>query len=57
LLRDALKVTGLERLNFAPAEIGIFYIDPEKPTGGGTGHTIRMCELRNIPVFTQNKWL
>jgi len=57
LLRDALKVTGLERLNFAPAEIGIFYVNSENPTGGGTGHTIRMCELRNIPVITQNEWL
>ena len=57
LLRDALKVTGLKRLNFAPAELGIFYVNPENPAKGGTGHTVRMCELRNIPVIKQNQWL
>jgi hypothetical protein len=57
LLRDALKVTGLPRLNFKPADFGIFYVDPDKPTDGGTGHTIRMCELKNIPVITQQAWL
>ncbi len=57
LLRDALKVTGVVRLGFKPADFGIFYVDPEQPTGGGTGHTIRMCQLKNIPVVTQQEWL
>ena len=57
LLRDALKVTGLKRLNFAPADVGIFYTSADKPKGGGTGHTIRMCELCNIPVYTQMDWM
>ncbi|MCF6177360.1 MAG: hypothetical protein L3J71_16525 [Victivallaceae bacterium] len=57
LLRNALKVTGLTRLKFKPADFGIFYVDPDNPTGGGTGHTIRMCELKNIPVITQQAWL
>ena len=57
LLRDALKVTGLKRLDFKPAEIGIFYTNDNKPTGGGTGHTIRMCKLHNIPIITQKTWL
>ncbi len=57
LLRDALKITGLKRLGFAPAELGIFYTSKDNPKGGGTGHTIRMCELRNIPVLTQNDWM
>ncbi len=57
LLRDALKVTGLKRLDYEPADIGIFYKSTNKPLGGGTGHTIRMCELRNIPVLGQDDWM
>ncbi len=57
LLRDALKVTGIKRLNFEPADLGIFYTSIDKPTVGGTGHTIRMCELRKIPLITQKEWM
>ena len=57
LLRDALKVTGLPRLGFRPANAGIFYLNLKSPGGGGTGHTIRICHLKNIPVFTQESWL
>lgn len=57
LLRDALKVIGSKKLNFKPANFGIFYLNSTKKTGGGTGHTIRVCELLNIPVILQNQWL
>jgi len=57
LLRDALKVTGSEKLNFKPATIGLFYLNSAKATGGGTGHTIRVCKLENVPVVMQPDWL
>ncbi len=57
LLRDALKIIGCPRLAFASADMGYFFTDTSNPTGGGTGHTIRMCEISNIPVLTQDDWL
>ena len=57
LLRDALKVTGSRKLNFSPATVGLFYLNSIKKTGGGTGHTIRVCELKDIPVILQKDWL
>jgi len=57
LLRDALKVVGCERMGFLPASCGYFFTDDSNPTGGGTGHTMRMCELKDIPVYTQSHWL
>ena len=57
LLRDALKILGCPRLGFAAADCGFFFTDETNPTGGGTGHTIRMCEIKNIPVYTQCDWL
>jgi len=57
LLRDGLKITGCPRLGFASADVGFFFTDLSNPSGGGTGHTIRMCEIKGIPVFTQEKWL
>lgn len=54
LLRDTLKVTGTETFDRPVA--GIFYVNPEKPDGGGTGHTIRVCRNAGIPVFTQAEW-
>jgi hypothetical protein len=57
LLRDALKVIGSEKLNFKPAAFGLFYLNSKKKTGGGTGHTIRVCELQFVPVILQSEWL
>ena len=57
LLRDTLKVLGSEKLNLAPADIGFFYTDPGNPTGGGTGHTMRVCRGRKVPVFDQAEWM
>jgi len=57
LLRDTLKATGSIHLNIAPATLGLFYIDPEKPYAGGTGHTIRVCQKLNIQILTQDIFL
>ena len=57
ILRDALKVIGSNELNIKPATIGLFYLNSIKKTGGGTGHTIRVCELEKVPVCLQSIWL
>lgn len=57
LVRDGLKVLGSSALGLDPAHLAIFYIDESKPAGGGTGHTIRLCLQRGIPVLTQQDWL
>ncbi|MBW2000877.1 MAG: hypothetical protein JRJ29_23315 [Deltaproteobacteria bacterium] len=57
LIRDALKVLGSRALSLAPATAGIFYVDPRKPDSGGTGHTIRLCGLNNVPVWDQGRWM
>lgn len=57
LLRDALKVIGSEKLNFKPANAGLFYLNSAKKTGGGTGHTIRLCKLQNVLAVMQSDWL
>jgi len=56
LLRDTLKVIGAPSLNLPPADFGFFFVNPEKPLAGGTGHTIRVCQQKKVPVFTQNEW-
>jgi hypothetical protein len=37
--------------------LGIFYVNPEKPLSGGTGHTIRVCKQNNVTVLDQSDWL
>ena len=49
LLRDTLKVVGSTTMNLEPAVLGIFRVNPVDPRGGGTGHTIKVCELRGVP--------
>lgn len=56
LLRDTLKIVGHGE-TFLPATFGIFYVNSENPTGGGTGHTIRVCQRHNVAVVTQNDWM
>ncbi len=57
LLRDTLKVAGSTEIDLAPADIGLFYVDPDDPEAGGTGHTIRVCRLNDIAVVTQEVFL
>lgn len=56
LLRDTLKVVGSETLGLAPASLGIFFVNETDPTGGGTGHTIKVCHAQAVPVATQSQW-
>ena len=56
LLRDTLKVVGDAEHNLAPATAGIFYVNEKDPMGGGTGHTIRVCVRRHVPVAFQHVW-
>lgn len=57
LMRDTLKVTGDGKM-FAPANVGIFFINPDNPDGGGTGHTIAVCRKRGtVLIYTQHEWL
>jgi hypothetical protein len=57
LVRDGLKVLGSPALGLAPASVAIFFVDESNPTGGGTGHTIRLCRQLGVPVLTQCDWL
>jgi hypothetical protein len=56
LLRDTLKVMGCAEAGLAPATLGIFYVNQLDPTGGGTGHTMRVCLQCSVPVITQLVW-
>lgn len=58
LERDALKVLGYvdysgKRRKTAAA---LFYLNPEKANGGGTGHTVRLCEAERVPYFLADDW-
>jgi hypothetical protein len=55
ILRDTLMVVGSREL--IPAKIGIFYDDLKNPRQGGTGHTMRMCQLNEVPVLDQRVWM
>ncbi len=57
LIRDTTKVTGLPEAGYAPADFGIFYANLADPMKGGTGHTIRVCQERGVPVAYQDSWL
>jgi len=56
LLRDTLKVTGSPSGNYDSPVAAFFYIDPADKYAGGTGHTIKICEDLNVPVYTQEDW-
>lgn len=55
IIRDTVKVTGTSEI--LPATFAFFYDDLENPKQGGTGHTIEVCEMNNVPYFTQNVWM
>lgn len=55
IIRDTVKVVGTESIS--PAVFGIFYDDPANPRSGGTGHTMNVCRLQNIPVADQKIWM
>lgn len=59
LERDALKVLGYTDYSGKrrKATAALFYINPNKPNGGGTGHTRRLCEAEGVPYFLAEDWL
>lgn len=54
ILRDTLKVTGSDEMS--PPAVGIFYVHAADPDRGGTGHTMRVCRTRGVPVINQFEW-
>jgi hypothetical protein len=54
IIRDTIKVIGTSCLQ--SANFGIFYDDLDNPFQGGTGHTMKVCEVNNIPIINQNTW-
>ena len=57
LLRDTIKVSGADEADLNKAVFGIFYVNPDDPMKGGTGHTIRVCRTLNVPTAFQDEWL
>ena len=55
LIRDTMKVMGHSPDYLKPC-CALFYIDPDDPMNGGTGHTIRACQQAGIPVVFQTDW-
>lgn len=56
ILRDTLKVIGDRKASVSPATVGIFYVNEADPMKGGTGHTVRVCEVMGTPVMDQRQW-
>jgi hypothetical protein len=54
IIRDTVKVIGT--CSIQSATFGIFYDDLINPKQGGTGHTMKVCELNNIPFIDQKIW-
>jgi len=54
IIRDTLMVIGGK--DISPSACGLFYDDLKTPMTGGTGHTMNVCRLNNIPFFDQRTW-
>lgn len=55
LIRDTMKVAGSPTRLHQPT-VALFYIDPQDPMAGGTGHTIRVCRNAGVPAVFQSDW-
>lgn len=56
LIRDTMKVVGHSE-EFPRPILALFYVDPADPLAGGTGHTIRVCQMEKVPYVTQEDWM
>lgn len=56
IIRDTVKVTGTNS-GIPQTSFAFFYDDVDNPKKGGTGHTMEICDLNNVPYYTQNEWL
>lgn len=54
IIRDTIKVLGAD--DILPATFGIFYDDLGDPGKGGTGHTMNVCKINNVPFCDQRDW-
>lgn len=54
IIRDTVKVLGATGIS--AAVFGLFYDDLSDPKTGGTGHTMNVCELNDIPLADQRVW-
>lgn len=54
IIRDTVKVLGTN--NIPAATFAFFYDDLSNPMQGGTGHTINICNLNNVPHLNQTIW-
>jgi hypothetical protein len=54
ILRDTVKVLGTGSI--PPAAFGIFYDDLSDPMKGGTGHTMKVCMEKDVPLIDQRTW-
>ncbi len=55
IIRDTMKIIGSK--NVKPAAFRIFYDDLSDLMSGGTGHTMNICKVNNIPFIDQRTWL
>jgi hypothetical protein len=55
IIRDTVKVIGTK--DIPPATFGIFYDDLSDPGKGGTGHTMNVCRMNEVPLIDQKTWL
>ncbi|HAP68094.1 MAG TPA: hypothetical protein DCQ99_10105 [Nitrospinae bacterium] len=58
LIRDVFKVTGVPFGKEKPIKthLALLYINTKKKNGGGTGHTMRICERLGVPVIGYETW-
>ena len=54
ILRDTVKVLGTGAI--PPASFGVFYDDLSDPMKGGTGHTMKVCIEKDVPLVDQRTW-
>lgn len=55
IIRDTVKAIGTREIK--PTTFGIFYDDLANPREGGTGHTMKTCQLNDIPFVDQRIWM
>jgi hypothetical protein len=55
IIRDTVKVTGTNS-GIPPVNFAFFYDDELNPKTGGTGHTMKVCEINKVPYLTQSAW-
>lgn len=56
-LRNAMKVAGAPELGLTPPAFAFFVDDENRPEAGGTGLTIRLARLWQVPFLKQQDWI